>query len=99
MTRHADKRPWKRRVLLWFTFALGIPEGVVVDPRLTPPDGVSSDDGMTALRDALVRYQRHTGPLFPHPLFGRMSRRAWDRLHRVHAAHHLGFIAPTSGRP
>lgn len=94
MRRHADKPQWKRRVLLWFTFGLGIPEGVVVDPRLTPPEGVPLEESITALREAVLRYQRHEGPLCPHPLFGRLSRRAWDRLHRVHAAHHLGFIEP-----
>lgn len=97
MTLHAGKPLWERRVLLWVTFALGIPEGVVVDPKLTPPEGLRLDDGIAALDNALARYQRHTGPLRPHPLFGHLSRREWDRLHRVHAAHHLGFIASTTG--
>jgi hypothetical protein len=91
---------WKRRLtgkpLLLLTFRVGIPPGFTVDPALNPPAGVELSVAVQELEAALARYQAHTGSLQSHPLFGRLSRRQWDRMHCFHCAHHLSFALPFS---
>lgn len=90
---------WKRRffggLLFRITLRSGIPRGFLVDARLTPPPDSELETSIAMLKRAIGRYQSFTGALQPHPLFGRLSRRNWDRMHRLHCAHHLGFVLPT----
>ena len=37
-------------------------------------------------------YQSYADPFPEHPFFGPLSRHDWDRLHRIHCAHHLSFL-------
>ncbi len=94
LRRHRIKRWFFRRPLLAYTYRFGIPAGYTVDPKLTPPAGVDLEASHTRLEQAIRRYQTHGGPLHPHPLFGRLSRAGWDRMHRFHCAHHLSFVLP-----
>jgi hypothetical protein len=94
LSRHRVKRALFRRGLLWYTFRWGIPENYLVDPQLAPPPEVKVQEGVVALSKAIERYQNHHGSLQAHPLFGRMPREVWDRMHCVHCAHHLSFGVP-----
>lgn len=94
LSRHRFKRWFLARRLLTYTYAHGIPKGYTVDARLTPPAGVDLEAAMAELERAVARYRDHRGRLHPHPLFGRLSREGWDRLHCFHAAHHLRLIVP-----
>ena len=80
-----------RRILAW-TYKHGIPPGVTLDPRLNPPADCDVTTSLEELSHAIERYERHPGRLKPHPIFGRLSRKAWDQLHCFHCAHHLSFI-------
>lgn len=46
------------------------------------------------LRRAVERLEAHRGGLIASPLFGALSHEEWLHLHRVHCAHHLGFLRP-----
>jgi len=94
LSRHRLKRWFIAKRLLAHTYVHGIPKSYTVDPRLTPPPGVDLDAAIADLEEAIARYRDHRGPLHPHPLFGRLSREGWDRLHCFHAAHHLRLIVP-----
>ncbi|MBI4718163.1 MAG: DUF1569 domain-containing protein [Planctomycetes bacterium] len=98
MGRHRFKRWFFRRRMLAHAFTKGIPRGATVDPALTPPADVDQPQARAELRRAIERYLGHRGRLKPHPLFGRMSRAEWDRLHCVHAAHHLSLLVPLDSR-
>jgi len=63
--------------------------------RRAPPAHVELGPAIEELRRAIDRYLGHRGRLRPHPLFGCLSRADWDRLHCVHAAHHLSLQAPS----
>lgn len=80
-----------RRILAW-SLKHGIPPGVTVDPRLTPPPNCELSASIDELEAAIERYQAHRGALQPHPIFGRLNRKDWDRLHCFHCAHHLSHI-------
>ncbi len=95
LRRHRIKRFLFAKVMLRYAFRYGIPPGYTVDPHLTPPELIDIGVAIEELRQALERYQRHRGPLAAHPLFGKMPRDLWDRIHRIHCAHHLGFVIPT----
>lgn len=96
LSRHRVKRGLFRKILLACTLRFGIPENYMVDPGIEPTEPVSDEQGIGRLAAAVERYIAHDGPLQAHPLFGKMSREQWDRMHCVHCAHHLSFVVPDS---
>lgn len=80
-----------RRILVW-TLKNGIPPGVTLDTKLNPPPDCQFDSSFLELKLAVDRYANHRGPLKPHPIFGHLNRKDWDRLHCFHCAHHLSFV-------
>jgi hypothetical protein len=86
-----------RRILAW-TLKHGIPAGVTLDPKLNPPSDCDFDASFDELKCAMERYTAHRGRLKPHPIFGRLNRNDWDRLHCFHCAHHLSFIIPDESK-
>lgn len=46
------------------------------------------------LREVVERFNRHSGPIARSPVFGEMDKTTAQQLHRVHMAHHLGFLVP-----
>ncbi len=97
LRRHRIKRFLMSKRMLAYALGKGIPTNYLVDPGIEPPAEVDEDAAIGALRSAIERYQGYTGDLQSHPLFGRMARDVWDRVHCVHSAHHLRFLIP-SGR-
>lgn len=71
--------------------------GMPTIPDSVPTSGQEAAPAVAALRDAVERWTAHTGPLHPSPLFGRLSKDEWTAGHRIHAAHHLGFLVPKGG--
>ncbi len=94
LRRHRLKRFFFHSLLLAYAYRWGIPKAYTVDPKLNPPEGLRLDVQIEALARAIQRYRDHTGLLQAHPLFGRLSRNEWDRMHCFHGAHHLGFVLP-----
>ena len=68
--------------------------GFTVTERLNPPLQVDLEHGTEALASAIDRFRSHSGPLHLHPFFGQLTKPEWDRLHRIHCAHHLSRIMP-----
>lgn len=99
MSRHFIKRTLFRRLLRAYTFRYGIPPDYLVDRTLTPAPDADPARAIEDLRAAIARYRGHSGPLRSHPLFGRMDRPTWDRIHLIHSAHHLSFALPTAASP
>ncbi len=48
------------------------------------------------LRHAIARFDAHTGPLHPSPVFGTMDHGQCRQLQMIHCAHHLSFLRPRS---
>jgi hypothetical protein len=94
LRKHRFKRLFLRRRMLRTALTKGIPRNYTVDENLTPPPSVDLNEAVEALAAAIERYERHEGELEAHPLFGRMPRETWDRVHCVHSAHHLSFAVP-----
>jgi hypothetical protein len=80
----------KRRVL-----ESGIlPEGQPAPPQIIPVETLGAGEEAEGLRAAIAYYKASPGPVIPHPLFGPLTRPEWDRLQRIHCAHHLSFAVP-----
>lgn len=92
LRNHRVKRFFIRRQMLRVALTTGIPRGWTVDPKITPREDVDLGDAVDGLDAAIRRYLAHTGGLYAHPLFGKMPRETWDRIHCVHSAHHLSFV-------
>jgi hypothetical protein len=65
----------------------------------TVPASVSASGGdesaaVAKLRDAVARFENHSGPLHPSPLFGDLDKATATKLQLVHCAHHLSFLVP-----
>jgi len=58
---------------------------------LIPPDGVTTDEGLAALRKALARFADET-PGAAHPFMGKMTPTEWRHLHLRHAELHMSFV-------
>ncbi|WP_435017781.1 DUF1569 domain-containing protein [Tundrisphaera sp. TA3] len=71
-----------------------LPEGIPLPPTLVLPPVREAREEAEGLRDALAHYAASPGPAIPHRVFGPLSREEWDRLVRIHCAHHLSFAIP-----
>jgi hypothetical protein len=78
-----------------------IPEGLPGPPEIMPPEGLDPHAEAEGLRAAIAHFRAAPGPAVPHRFFGPLTRDEWDRLQRIHCAHHLSFALPaptTTGR-
>jgi hypothetical protein len=74
-----------------------IPEGIKTNVSLVPKPGLDCSAEAEGLRAALALFMNHTGRLADHPFGGPFSREKWEKVHRLHAAHHLSFALPARG--
>jgi hypothetical protein len=44
------------------------------------------------LREAIATFRTYTGPITPHPFFGPLTKKEWERILIYHMANHLGFV-------
>jgi hypothetical protein len=63
-------------------------------PALIPGPGLVDRIEAERLRAAIDRFLTSTGPFSGHPALGPLNKEEWDRFHRMHCAHHLGFAVP-----
>jgi len=59
---------------------------------LLPPEGVTFENGLAALRAQLARIDAGEQMTQPSPIFGPMTHAQWLSLHHKHAALHLSFL-------
>ena len=71
-----------------------MPAGSSTAPPSVPPADLTDAAGVTGYKLAAERWAAHAGPFVPSPLFGDQPRDDWQKLHMVHAAHHLSFLVP-----
>jgi len=91
--RWIAKLLWKKKAI-----AGGVPPAGFKLPKgaayLLPREGVSFEDGMSALREQLARVEG--GERFSHPsaLFGELTHDQWMLLQLGHFTLHLSFLHP-----
>lgn len=59
------------------------------------PDETSTEDGLTALREAVAR-QKQESKRVPHPGFGKLTNKEWEDFNLRHAEMHMSFIVPNN---
>jgi hypothetical protein len=59
-----------------------------------PAAGGEETQAVANLQSAISRFEKHTGPWHPSPLFGTLDRDQRTRLQLIHCAHHLSFLNP-----
>jgi Protein of unknown function (DUF1569) len=69
-------------------------EGGPTVPDSLVASGSDETAAVAKLKEMIERFKSHTGEIHPSPLFGKMSRDELTRLHLIHCAHHLSFLAP-----
>lgn len=62
-------------------------------PIFAPPDDVSTEEGLAALREAIARL-KSTDERAPNMIFGKMTVDEYTQLHCRHSELHLSFIVP-----
>ncbi len=75
----------------------GMPAGFKIPQEsvkaMVAQSGVSADEGLIALREAIERLESETRRS-PHPVFGDLTCEEWDQVHMRHAELHLSFVVP-----
>ena len=80
----------KRKIL-----AEGFKGGMPTAPETVPDaDSFSDEQGIQKLRETINRLESFQGELIPSPLFGSMDMETLRKVTLLHAAHHLGYLAP-----
>lgn len=67
-------------------------------PEMVPSSDVEDATGLDTLRDWVARTKGHVGRFSPSPSVGVLGAREVDALHRLHCAHHLGFLVPLAAK-
>ncbi|HNE24643.1 MAG TPA: DUF1569 domain-containing protein, partial [Leptospiraceae bacterium] len=76
-----------------------------MDPGLanpsTPKVREEGDEkaALQRLRRMIEEYKKFVGEHPEHPFYGLLTREDWDFLHRIHMAHHLGFVREAKPKP
>ena len=65
-------------------------------PQTVAEPGGDPAAAIAKLKQSVERFQAHTGPIHPSPLFGAMNKDEALRLQLMHCAHHLSFLVPHS---
>jgi hypothetical protein len=73
-----------------------MPAGVPTLPATAHSQGGDEARAVDRLKATIARFQAHTGPFHPSPVFGEADREIWNRVQRIHCAHHLSFLIPTA---
>lgn len=91
LLRHTIGRRQFQRIL-----ATGrMPAGGPTMPETVHVSGGEDAAAVERLRHAITRFDAHSGPLHPSPLFGPMDHDQARRLQLIHCAHHLSFLRPS----
>lgn len=80
--------------LLAKALAKGFQPGTQTMAETVPAAGGSDAAAVAELKRAVERFEWHEGPLYPSPLFGRMTKDETRALHLKHCEHHLSFLVP-----
>ena len=80
----------KRRILATGT----VKEGIKLPQAYIPNSGLDDRAEAEALRATIRIFSGNSGPMAPHPFFGKLSVAEWHHLHCIHSAHHLSFAVP-----
>jgi Protein of unknown function (DUF1569) len=79
----------KAKLLAGAPFPVG---GPTLPQSVHPPGDDAAAVGR--FKETAARFDRHTGPTHPSPLFGPLTKDEVRVLHTAHAAHHLSFLSP-----
>ncbi|AMV26961.1 hypothetical protein VT84_21345 [Gemmata sp. SH-PL17] len=63
-------------------------------PQTVSEPGGNASEAVAKLKDVAERFQGHTGPIHPSPLFGPLNKGDALQLQLLHCAHHLSFLIP-----
>lgn len=96
------KVPWPIRVLARLFMRKMILQGPLKPGFKLPkeaeakmwPQGMTADEGLAALRDAVERQRAETNRV-PHLALGAISNEEWTQAHLRHAELHMSFVVPS----
>lgn len=80
-----------RKILSTGKMAAG---GPTTQQTIHAADGLEDETSLRRFRETVERFQAHQGNYHVSPIFGSLSSEAGLKLHLVHCAHHLSFLAP-----
>ena len=95
----AERMPWYQRLfaplfLWWMIRQRSMPAGVSIPDSLRPDPAVEERPEVENLKQLLLRFRDHRGPVEPSPWADHLTYEKWKDLHLIHCAHHLSFLHP-----
>lgn len=70
--------------------SMGAGHDKTFEQRLHQMDAAAVEE----LASVIAEFRQFTGEIARSPVFGEMDKETAEQLHRVHLAHHLGFLVP-----
>jgi Protein of unknown function (DUF1569) len=68
--------------------------GIKVPPWWLPGPSHDESAALGQFRADVTAFQQLSTRPFPHPYFGPLTKKQWQDLALIHAAHHLSFLIP-----
>lgn len=87
-------RPVLRKFLLPRLLRGDSPTGLKTAGMFVPPANANDLTEINAFAECVDRFHSHSGRLYPHPGFGKLSKDEFEQFHAAHTSHHLSFLAP-----
>src|SRR5581483_10526915 len=90
MNGFSSSKPWLVRamgplILKCVLFRRRIIAGVRAPAAAMPPADADELACIARLKELVAAYRADTGDLYPHPMFGRMTRDQWTQFHLIHS--------------
>jgi hypothetical protein len=68
--------------------------GIKVPQWWLPGPSHDESAAVNQFRSEVTAFQQLSTQPLPHPFFGPLTKKQWEDLVLIHAAHHLGFLIP-----
>ena len=68
--------------------------GIKVPAWWLPGPSHDESAAVNQFRSEVTAFQQLSTQPLPHPFFGPLTKKQWEDLVLIHAAHHLGFLIP-----
>jgi hypothetical protein len=72
--------------------------GIKVPQWWLPGPSHDESAAVDQFRSQVTAFEQTSTPLHPHPFFGPLTKKQWEDLVLIHAAHHLSFLIPRDSR-
>lgn len=81
------------KLILWKFFAQGYMDKGLPNPiQKVVPDSKDIENERVRLLSLMDQFENHRGTFNSHPVFGKLNKEEWNKLHLLHCENHLKYL-------